>query len=175
MDQRGAALTISMLRDMASLLLQSRDFSSSSTPPTVGKNWPTQFIKRHPEPTTRFSRKYDYKKAENENPAIILEWFKLVEKTIRENGITWDDIYNFDESGFAMGVSATTKFTTQSLNTGLRGVLQAGNRERVTVIETICASGRALPPYVIFKGRKYMVRCFDNLPKQWALNVSPKG
>jgi hypothetical protein len=118
-DHRGAALTIAMLRDMAILLLENR---GDHTPQTVSKNWPTQFIKRHPEPTTRFSRKYDYKKAENENPAIILEWFKLVEKTIRENGITWDDIYNFDESGFAMGVGATTKFTTQSLNTGLRGV-----------------------------------------------------
>jgi hypothetical protein len=175
MDQRGAALTISMLRDMACLLLQSRDSSSSSNPPTVGKNWPTEFIKRHPGLTTRFSRKYDYKRAENENPAIILEWFKLVKKTIRENGIISDDIYNFDESSFAIGINATTRVITQAFFYGRRGVLQAGNREWVTVIESICASGRALPPYIIFKGKNFMARWFDNLPKQWALNVSPKG
>ena len=172
MDRRGAALTISMLRDMASLLLQSRGSSFSSTPPTVGKNWPTEFIKRHPGLKSRFSRKYDYKRAENENPAIIIEWFKLVEKTIRDNGIVADDIYNFDESGFAMGIHATTKVITQAFFHGRRGVLQAGNREWVTVIETICATGRALPPYIIFKGKKFMARWFDDLPKQWALNVT---
>ena len=53
----------------------------------------------------------------------IIEWFTLVEKTITQYGITSDDIYNFDESGFAMGVSATTKVITQSLYTGRRGIL----------------------------------------------------
>ena len=175
MDQRGAAVTVSMLRDMASLLLQSRGSSFSSTPPTVGENWPTEFIKRHPGLKSRFSRKYDYKRVENEDPATKIEWFKLVEKTIRENGILADDIYNFDESGFAMGINATTKVITQAFFHGRRGVLQAGNREWVIVIETICASGRALPPYIIFKGKKFMAWWFDDLPKQWALNVSPKG
>jgi hypothetical protein len=153
MDQRGAALTISMLRDMARLLLQSRDSGSSSTPPNVGINWPTEFIERNPGLTTRFSRKYDYKRAENEDPAITIEWFQLVEKTIRENGIISDDIYNFDEAGFAMEINATERVVKQAFFHGRRGGLQAGNREWVTVIESICASGRAFPPYIVFKGK----------------------
>jgi hypothetical protein len=52
--------------------------------------------------------------AENENPARITEWLKLVEKTIRENGIISDDIYNFDEPGFAMGINAATMVITQA-------------------------------------------------------------
>jgi RecB family endonuclease NucS len=47
-----------------------------------------------------------------EDPNIIVEWFKLVEKTIAQYGITSDDIYYFDESGFAIGVSVTTKIIT---------------------------------------------------------------
>lgn len=90
---------------------------------------------------------------------------KLVVKTIAQYDITSDDIYNFGESGFAIGVSATTKVITQSFYTGRRGVSQAGNREWVTVIKTICASGRALPLYVIFKGKNFMVLWFDDLPK----------
>ncbi|KAL2697510.1 hypothetical protein AAEP93_011414 [Penicillium crustosum] len=155
MDHRGAALTIAILRDMANLLLEHR---GDHTPQTVSKNWPTQYIKRHPELSSRFSRRYDYKRALMEDPNTIIEWFKLVKKTIAQYGITSDDIYNFDESGFAMGVSATTKVITQSFYTGRRGVLQPSNREWVTVIETICASGRALPPYVIFKGKNFMLR-----------------
>ena len=38
MDQRGAALTIAMLKDMANLLLKYR---GDDTPKTVGKNWLT--------------------------------------------------------------------------------------------------------------------------------------
>ena len=37
------------------------------------KNWPTQYIKRHPELTTRFSRKYDYHRALMEDPNTIIE------------------------------------------------------------------------------------------------------
>ncbi|KAJ5143093.1 uncharacterized protein N7515_001880 [Penicillium bovifimosum] len=118
----------------------------------------------------RYSRKYDYQRAVLEDPNVIIEWFKLVEKTIAQYGITSDDIYNFDESGFAMGVSATTKVITQSVYTGRRGVLQPGNREWVTVVETICASGRALPPYVIFKGKRIMERWLSDLPTHWTVN-----
>jgi hypothetical protein len=177
MDKRGAALTLSMLRDMANLLLKSRGDASSSTTPSVGINWPTQFVKRHPDLTTRFSRRYDYKRALSEDPHIIIEWFKLVQKTVEEYGITSDDVYNFDESGFAMGINATTKVVTQQFFHGRRGVLQAGNREWVTVIETICASGKALPPYIIFRGKVFMKRWFGHLPKNqdWALNTSPNG
>lgn len=70
MGQRGAALTIAMLKDMANLLLE---HCGDDTLQTVGKNWPTQYIKRHPELTTRFSRKYDYKRALVEDPNTIIE------------------------------------------------------------------------------------------------------
>lgn len=161
MDQRGAALTIAMLADMANLLLKER----GDTPvQRVGINWPTNYLKRHTEITSRFSRKYDYQRALMEDPKVIMEWFDLFQKTIIKYGVLSDDIYNFDESGFAMGISATTKVITQSFYTGRRGVLQAGNREWVTVIEAIGASGYALPPYIIFKGKNFMERWFDDLP-----------
>ncbi|KAJ5135285.1 uncharacterized protein N7515_004563 [Penicillium bovifimosum] len=167
MNDRGATLTITMLKDMANLLLETR---GDHPPQTVGKNWPTQYIKRHPELSSRFSRRHGSKRALLEDPNTILEWFKLVEKSIAQYGITSEDIYNFDESGFAIGVSATSKDITQSFYTGRRGVLP-GHGDWVTVIETICASGRALPPYVIFKGKSFMERWFDDLPKHWILNV----
>ena len=172
MDSRGGALTVEMLRDMANLLLQRR---GNDTPQTVSKNWPTQYLKRHPGLTSRFSRKYDYQRALMEDPKVIMEWFNLFQKTVIKYGVLSDDIYNFDESGFAMGISATTKVITQSFYTGRRGVLQAGNREWVTVIEAIGASGYTLPPYIIFKGKNFMKRWFDDLPHQWAINHSPNG
>lgn len=70
MDQRGAALTIAMLRDMTNLLHEHR--GDNTPPPPVGKIWSTQYIKRHPELTTRFFRKYDYQRAVMEDPNTII-------------------------------------------------------------------------------------------------------
>jgi hypothetical protein len=52
-----------------------------------------------------------------------------------------------------MGLTATAKVITRAGYYGRRSLLQPGNREWVTVIECINASGWALPPCVIFKGR----------------------
>ena len=88
---------------MADLLLSKRGESS------VGKNWTTNFIKRRTEIKAKFSRKYDYKRAKCEDPKIIQEWFSLVRNTVAKYGILEQDIYNFNEAGFVMGVIATAK------------------------------------------------------------------
>ena len=97
MDTRGSAPRPSMVREMANILLGERSNQ------TVGRNWATSYIKRYPELKSRSSRRYDYKRALCEDPRIIMPWFELVRRTIDENGIQPEDIYNFDETGFAMG------------------------------------------------------------------------
>ena len=63
-----------------------------------------------------------------------------------------------------MGLTATAKVITRSEYYGRRPVLQPGNREWVTTIECTNASGWALPPYVIFKGKVFIESWFDGLP-----------
>lgn len=48
---------------------------------------------------------------------------------IDENGIQSEDIYNFDETGFAMGLIATAKVVTRAKYYGRRALLQPGNCE----------------------------------------------
>jgi hypothetical protein len=172
MDSRGAAPRPSTVREMADLLLAAR----GSTPPLlVGQNWVTNFVKRHPTLSCRFSKRYNYERAKCEDPKIISEWFSLVQKTILTYGIDPDDIYNFDETGFAMGLIATAKVITRREFYGRRSLLQPGNRTWVTAIECINASGWALPPCVIFKGKNYIESWFDSLPDDWRFEVSPNG
>ena len=134
-----------MVREMANLLLQQR----GTTPVlSVSENWVTNFTKRHPLLSSRFSKRYNYERAKCEDPKIIGEWFDLVQKTILQFGIDPDDIYNFDETGFAMGLTSTARVITRREYNGRRSLLQPGNREWVTVIECINTSGWALPPCV---------------------------
>lgn len=172
MDLRGAAPRPATVQEMANLLLAKR----GETPPqTVGKNWVTNFVKRYPELASRFSRRYDYERAKTEDPRVIQEWFDCVLCTIKENGILQEDIYNFDETGFAMGLTATAKVITRSEYYGRRSLLQPGNREWVTAIETINASGWVLPPVIIFKGKVLIKGWFDDLPYDWRFETSPNG
>ena len=94
---------------------------------------------------------------------------------ILQYGIDPDDIYNFDETGFAMGLTATARVITRSEYYGRRSLLQPGNREWATAIETISASGWALPPCIILKGKVFIESWFDNLPDDWRIEVSPNG
>jgi len=83
---------------MANQLLRIRDV------PPVGKLWAHNFVKRQPELRTRWSRRYDYQRAKYKDPKIISEWFTLVRNVKAKYGIVDDDIYNFDETGFIIGI-----------------------------------------------------------------------
>jgi len=65
------------------------------------------------------------------------EWFDRVQITIMQHGIALEDIYNFDETGYAMGLMATAKVVTRAEMTGRAFLVQPGNQEWVTSIECI--------------------------------------
>jgi hypothetical protein len=172
MDTRGAAPRTATIGEMANILLAAR---GNQPPPTVGKNWPSKFVERREELRTRYSVRYDYQRALNEDPKTLRAWFATVQSVINENGIQPEDIYNFDETGFAMGLISSQKVVTRAEFYGRRRLLQPGNREWVTAIESICADGYSLPPCVIFKGKVYQASWFENLPKDWRFEVSDNG
>lgn len=92
MEHRVFALTHAMCRDMANLLLRARASTPSETPPKVGKDWVTGFIKRHDSLASCVSRRYNYERALSEDPRLIKGWFDLVRNTIQRYGILPADI-----------------------------------------------------------------------------------
>jgi hypothetical protein len=74
---------------------------------------------------------------------------------MREYGIDERNMYNMDEKGFFVGRTTRSKrlFSKASLAQKERtAALQDGNREWVTCIACVCASGDALPPALIYWG-----------------------
>ena len=90
--------TLRGVEDMANHLRRERDM------PPVGKRWAHNFVQRQPTINTRRSRRYDYQRAKCEDPKVISGWFALVQNVKAKYGIVEDDIYNFDETGFMMGI-----------------------------------------------------------------------
>lgn len=74
---------------------------------------------------------------------------------ITKYGILDDDIYNFNETGFQIGVISTAKVITRAEKSKPVSV-QPGNREWVTAINCISAYGYCMPPVIIFEGKVHI-------------------
>src|SRR5438552_12140756 len=88
---------------MAQSLLDRR-CGDTSTSGTIGKNWIYRFHNEHPSIKARLSRNRDAQRAKNEDPRVIKPWFERVLEARQKYGIANEDTYNFDETGFAMGL-----------------------------------------------------------------------
>jgi hypothetical protein len=159
------------VEDMANQLLRVRD-----TPP-VGKLWAHNFVKRQPEIRTRFTRRYDYQRAKCEDPKVIREWFTLVRNMMAKYGIVDDDVYNFDETGFMMGIIFAGMVVTTSDGRGKAKLAQPGNREWATVIQGVNALGWAIPPFIILAAQYHLANWYRecNLPTTWRIATTDNG
>ncbi|KAH4354455.1 hypothetical protein HBH74_225730 [Parastagonospora nodorum] len=133
-------------------------------PQPVGKNWVTRFVTGSKELQTKWNRKFHSQRAKCEDPVKICAWFQLVEDTCQTWGILHEDVYNFDETGFMMGVAATSKVVTSADTTGRATTVQPGNREWVITIKCINASGWSIPPFVILSGKLHQASWYQDLP-----------
>ncbi|KAJ3527259.1 hypothetical protein NM208_g10786 [Fusarium decemcellulare] len=171
LDWRGFPPRLRAVEEMANRLLADRD----ALP--VGKRWAHNFVTRHHDLKTRFFRKYDYQRAKCEDPTVIRDWFRLVANVIAKYGIRSDDMYNFDETGFLMGMIASGMVVTGSERRGRPKSVQPGNREWITVIQAINAEGWAVQPFIIGAGQYHLANWYQdsNLPGDWAIATSQNG
>ena len=124
---------------------------NSTGPSSIGQNWISRFVQRHPEIHSKVGKKIHGLRLQSTTPESLNCWFKHF-NTVRERyQVSWENVYNMDETGIALGVCANQRVigradTTQSYKA------TPENREWVSIIETISASGCRLRCLIIFKG-----------------------
>jgi hypothetical protein len=123
MDIRGFAPRLAGVEDITNYILESRGERR------VGKLWAYRFVQRRLELKTRFNRVYDFQRALCEDPELIGAWFRLVENMWAKYGVLDCDFYNFDETGFMMGVITPSIVVTRADRRGRGKAVQPGNRE----------------------------------------------
>jgi hypothetical protein len=143
----------------------------------VGKHWAERFVTRSDELKMAFNRAKERQRILQEDPEIIGAWFKLVEDTKAKYGVHNNNLHNFDETGFQMGVIGSMKVFTGAERRTRPELIQPGDREWVTVIKSICAAGYAILPLIIYKGRVHISAWYmeDDIPHDWKLSVSENG
>ena len=107
LDSRGFLPRIEGVKDMADLL------RTMHYEELVGEHWAYNFVRRRPEVKTRFSRAYDFQRALCEDPELINAWFRLVANMRMKYRVQDCDFYNFNETGFIMGVISSNMVVTR--------------------------------------------------------------
>jgi hypothetical protein len=109
------------------------------------------------------------------SPERLRHWFDDLKKVLAEFNIKPENIYNMDESGFAIGEKEGGRCI---INAGVRQQFQAkpGRQEWVTVVECVCADGSVVPPLVIFKAENLSTQWIPaSIHGNWRFNCNSKG
>jgi len=129
----------------------------------IGQSWPHRFMKRHPDLKTKWTQSLEKCRANNVNYATIMNFRDIFEEVVAFFNIPPENMYNMDEKGLQLGVG---KRIAAIIDRDQKQVysLEDGDRELVTVVETVCADGTALNPSFIFKGARTNLEWGRNNP-----------
>jgi len=79
-------------------LLKGKEWNEKST---VGRNWITRFLNRHPELVSKLSSQFDKKRINASDPNFIRSHFTKLQQLRCLYNILDKHTYNMDERGFA--------------------------------------------------------------------------
>jgi len=85
----------------------------------------------------------------------------MILEAIQEHGIHEDDIWYFDEIGFAMGLCTASGVITAVECSERQCTVIQGNREWVTIIKCTGSNGCSIPPVVILKGKEHQASWYQ--------------
>ena len=144
---------------------------------TLGKNWITQFLDRHPELAAKLAVRMDKQRVYANDYTTIKDYTKKLGKVLAEHDIKDHNISNVYEKSITLGYSAKIQIITQCSRKNPY-VKQDGKREMVTLVEAVSANGFLFPTFLFTKGKVHTYGQFGNVKeddKDVRFGKSPKG
>jgi len=164
LTQRGYAPRYSTVRELAEIIRNRRvhgvndDNVQLVNYDAFGKDWVPRFMSRHPQLVSARRKLIEAARVKDVSVERLTNWFENLQSIINEYRIEPGNLYNMDESGFAIGdIEASQRIINATIRQAFQ--VKPGRQEWVTAIECVCADGTSLPPLIIFKG--------ENLSRQW--------
>jgi hypothetical protein len=156
---RGFPLVHQQIESFANAILQKRNGPGYQP---VGQSWVYALIDRHHDKLqSHWSKPLDMQRAQSLNPAAVNHWFDLVEEVVVKTGISKENIYGMDESGFPPSDQGKQR-VVGARGTKTQHKVGGADRENVTALVTICANGTSLCPTITFKGKNMMSKWTEN-------------
>lgn len=142
-----------------------------------GEGWWSRFMKSHPMIVKRKPQQMQLVRARATNEEIISHWFEGCLKPALQELDLFDKpehIFNVDESGFSLAWTPRTILARRGQKSP-QALVAGSGREYVTVQVCVSASGRLLPPYVVYKGKRLIADTTYGGPLGSRFTVTPNG
>ena len=136
--------------------------------------WAYNFIKRLPDGFYWVKQKpAERERVEAEDISILQAWYDRLEPIV--NRIPPSNIYNFDETGFALGQGKPQKVITRNQQRTRIPFSERG--ELLTGIECVAADGWVMEPYFVAPGVVHLERWYNGgtLSEESRIAVSSSG
>lgn len=175
MDEKGLCIRKPMVTDAANSILKLSHEGPLFKTPVVGPNWTKRFLERHPEFTVQRQKTLDLNRKMAHDPLTIETFFWRYKAAVQKYAIQLQDIWNFDETGFRIGIGKNQWIVTRD-NRRPAYIPSSTSRELVTCIEAVSADGRLIPPMLIIAGKNHMEQWYpDELNEETLIGVSETG
>ncbi|KAJ5152498.1 hypothetical protein N7492_009778 [Penicillium capsulatum] len=148
--------------------------ATDATATSMGPHWTRGFLRRHPQYRRRRRRALDIERQRAADKKVVSKWFESYQATIESYGIQPNDIYNFDETGFQIGVERDQYIITREPKKKIVSG-SVTNHESVTVVEAVSATGYTTPPLIILNAKIVLYRWFEPLYNDEVVAVTGSG
>jgi DDE superfamily endonuclease len=139
------------LRGIANRILKADHSNPTTPPPTVGLLWSRRFIERRPELHMQKASPLPAEHKRTHDSESIQDWFLRPKKIMDVYGVVANDIYNMDETGYRTGCGRSHLIITTRPEKR-KFLLDPDNRQHITSMECVSASGYVLPSTIILPG-----------------------
>lgn len=147
MESAGAPPTFAQVREFAGHISQASGGLS-----TIGINWTRRFLKRNPTIRSKVGKAINYLRVETPTRDALQTFFELFASTIKRLQVRSRNIWNFDETGVAMGI-CSNQIVLGTSSTRRSYSKSPQNREWATILEACSAAGKTIDPVILFKGQ----------------------
>ncbi|KAL5603863.1 hypothetical protein FOVSG1_006613 [Fusarium oxysporum f. sp. vasinfectum] len=159
------------LRQYANSLLK-----ATHREPHASRFWARRFLRRYREVFhRRKSRTLAANRKAMADRANIEEWLAKWTEFVEGNDINFDNVWNFDETGFIIGYLMNGIMIWTFLDMDSPLLTDAHTTISMTIVESISATGEIIAPFIIMPGIQIPSRWVDNdLDEQATIVTTPK-
>ena len=126
----------------------------------LGKRRISNFIKRNPRTATMIGKPIESSRIRGTQPEQINIFYEDFDTIRTHTNVRQEDVWNMDEQGIGLGVCNNSQVLLGASGKRQIYIQSPENREWVSVLESISASGKHIRPLVIFKGNDILTSWF---------------
>jgi len=129
----------------------------------AGKEWLPGFLTRHPDISLRIPESTSLARAAGFNRQRVGKFFQLLQKIAQEENLTSEKIFNVDETGFS-AVQKPQKVFARRGKHQVGAITSCERGRNVTFVCCVNASGRYIPPLVIYPRKNLKMELTEGAP-----------